>query len=261
MSGNWRVIVTYRYGAAAFVYAVFVLLGSVGTQRHPEGSYIAAATLVKDHRITSGDLRRPSRWPFAAGWYLPDRSAMEGKYLVSGPINACQDVAPSSVQVAPDFQIESDLKLVVLPLPAGSQLPRILDAGSIVELLSSKKPEPENTAPSSKVKPKAGEKKGTAKTDGASEKKSDGGGDSSVQASKTAKVHAILCDAPTGQDKSQPMCYVALAVPAAVEEYVTKEKDSIRLVPKALAARDTCKEGAKDGSADVAKDRRTTENP
>lgn len=246
MKRGWQVVLSYRYGIAVFGYAIVVLLGSIATRRHAEGRFAAAATLVPNHRITTGDVRRPFEQPFASGWYLPDRNAMEGKYVVAGPINACAEIPPASVEASPNLQPSVGLKLVALPLPAGSQLSRILDSGSVVEVVSSQDPEADQAAPDPAKTQNTGKDENTT-PDGASEKEkkkkekgSAGGGASPVQPPSTATVHAILCDPPAKQDKNPPTCYAILDVSPDLEKYVSKEKNSIRLAPKTIAVRDTC---------------------
>jgi len=245
-----RAAVNRRFGIAVVVYAALMaLVEAVFTDcHHPPGTYIAATTLARNHRIAAGDLRRPFEWPSSMGWYLPDRTSMEGKYVVGNLIGACEPVSESSVRSGPDLHPDPELTLVSLPLTAESQLARMLDAGSTVEIQSAQKPPPQQSEPN--ATPDAGKVNPPQNPAG-------GPPPSPI----TASVHAILCDAPTGQDKTTTPCYAILAVPASIEQYIAAQKESIRLLPKTIPARDVCEERTSDAPTNLAKDHRTKKNP
>ena len=201
-----------RFGFAAAVYLGFVGVIAVRLPRdHAGAQYVAATDLPKNHRITAGDLRRPQQWPYSAGWYMPDRDALEGKYLKEDRKHCEPVTAEHDVAAAPDLTSAPDEVLVTVPFASGSQLTKILDPEATVEIRGSVPAgAPSGTTPAPAPAPMT----------------------------KEAKVRAVLCDAAA--EKAPPACYAVLAVKRDDEPSVSLAKD-LRIVPKTIPSRETCK--------------------
>jgi outer membrane protein OmpA-like peptidoglycan-associated protein len=158
--------------------------------RAPDRDYVASRELVNNHRIVSGDLRRPDGLATSLGFYMAPKGSIEGKYLRSKqPIMPGQSLNTLALADKPDMQLPDETHAVVFPLPSDSRLIGLLDVGSPVVLLGQ---DP----------------------------------DSKAAVAIYATVHAILCESTNSDTKG---CFPILRIPTDQTQFVTKNLGALRL--------------------------------
>jgi hypothetical protein len=150
--------------ALIYFLAVCAGTGVLSTHGTAERQYWATRHLDLNHRIVPGDFRKPDGFPANLGFYLPPRSAVEGKYVRKTVIEPNQSIDPAILDEKPTPVSAADEQVVVFPLSADSGLAAVLDAGFPVVVM--------------------------------------GKNDDQHDVVFAAAVHAILCDAKKGEAPS-----------------------------------------------------------
>jgi|SRR5262249_48948977 len=164
----------HRFGWTAVVYVVVVLIcwGFALCRGRSDRDYFAVRELKSNHRIVADDLRWPSSLAGKLGFYLRDRAAIDGKYVIK-TIPANSPVNAAVVSDRPTMNLPPTMQALVFPLASEARLIGLLDVDSAVVLIGQ---DP----------------------------------DTKATLSIPATVHAILCEQP--KDQKEPACFPVLQV-------------------------------------------------
>lgn len=181
-----------RFAWLAVAYAGLVL-GAAYANRHRASSTvdeIAARDLPHNHRMVPEDLRPQQTFAGSLGFYLANRSLIEGKYVKPVKIQEKTPVHAADLAAAPDMTLGANISAVIFPLPADSKLAQLLDVATPVVLLGA---DPDKKTP----------------------------------VAVPASVLAVLCEPA---EKTPPsVCYPVLGISNDKIDFVTKNQAALRL--------------------------------
>jgi hypothetical protein len=176
-------------GYAAVVVACWCWLWGWPAQPQ-DRDYVAARELVNNHRIVSGDLRRPATLAGSLGFYVATAASIEGKYVntTKPSIMPGESVRTVALLDRPNMELPENMRAAAFPLPSGSRIIGMLEVGSPVVLV--------------------------------------GQDTEKVPVSIPATVHAIICGSTKSDTES---CYPILRIPAEQSHVVMKNQAALHL--------------------------------
>jgi hypothetical protein len=129
--------VTSSFGWAAVIYAGMILLVTPWSRPfQPIASQcsVASRKLIHNHRIVSGDLRLPRTFSGSLGFYVADRTKLEGQYVARDVICRGNPVGTDDLSSVPDLKPPQGKRLMTMPLSNQQELASLLDAQTAVSL-------------------------------------------------------------------------------------------------------------------------------
>jgi len=127
---RWRMILL----VVTYLALVFMIARFWTAQGESEHQYVASKKLIKNRRLMPGDIKEPPSGPGRWGWFLPNREALEGKYVIND-IPQANVISIDNLGTSPDMKLDDSLRPLIFSLETQPQLAQFLNAESTVDVL------------------------------------------------------------------------------------------------------------------------------